>query len=711
MPARVKRGRAGFRWWGFIRSEPLNRKGGNYFSVMRLPLAALALFVASPAAGQSCPATPTALVLSGGGAKGLAHIGVLKALDSLGIRPDIIVGSSMGAIVGGLYASGYTARDIDSLARNLPLTRLFRTYEPRVPSSLGLLQPAIVWEDESAGLVFQRAAVLESEVNALLNAGFLRGNLIARGTFDSLPIPFRAVATDLLSGEPVVFATGDLAQAVRASAAIPFLFEPEYVGGRYLGDGGLSANVPIAVARGQGAVRLIVSFTTEGRPDSLDLQSTLVLVDHLIGNLFRQPSDSLGPEDVPIRPDVEGFQSLNFSSPAITALIARGFSAALEQLHAARCLPRRRPSLPAREWPVLRDFSVADAAPGDSSIFRKLLRLAPGKRLDVPALQGRLRRLGASDRYTSVWLFPRGTRDSVSFRITPNLAPARVVAVGAAYDNDLGGRIWLGQVNRHVLQRNLEVASAAMLGELQQEVFTRVHLTSATGPTLVPAIELRASRELVRRFDDGEELSPAKVHEGTAFAGVAVTWAGSWHGSLGVEGGLWEAPGSRGRSAVGPRLSVIKAGRMAEPLFQLDATANSVYRRLEIAGVATIRFGRLQVRPRLRYGLGDSLPAQHRFLFGGLDGFAGLHIGELRSERELFGSLVLLYPLKGQLLLRIEPMIGAAGGTSGLLPDTDPVTGIRMGLNLNSGLGPIRVEYGVSEGGRDGLLVRLGRWF
>jgi predicted acylesterase/phospholipase RssA len=679
---------------------------------MRLVLAILALFVTSlPASGQTCPAVRTALVLSGGGAKGLAHIGVLKALDSLGIRPNIVVGSSMGAIIGGLYASGYTGREIDSLARNLPLTRLFRTYEPRVPTSLGLLPPAIVWEEEAGGLAFQRAAVLESEVNALLNAGFLRGNLVARGTFDSLPIPFRAVATDLLSGTPHVFATGDLAQAVRASAAIPLLFEPEFVEGRYLGDGGLSANVPISVARREGAVRLIVSYTTERMPDSLNLQSTFVLIDHLIGNLFRQPSDSLGSSDLPIRPDVEGFRSLNFSTPAVTALIARGFEAAMEGLRSAECLPRGDAPVPVERWPVLGAFTVATGTPGDSAIFQQLLRLAPGEPIDVRALQRRLRSLGTSERYSSVWLFPRGSRDSVSFQVTPHLAPARVVAIGAAYDNDLGGRIWLGQVNRRVLGRNLEVSSAVFLGELHQGLSSGLRLTSAMGPTFLPAVELQASRELVRRFDDGDELSPLKVLEGVAFAGVNVSWRGSWHGSVGVEGTLWDAPGARGRSALGPRLSVLKASRLAEPLFRLEAVANSEFQRLEMDGIATVRIGRLQIRPHVRYGVGESLPAQRQFVFGGVDGFAGRHIGELRSERELFGSLVILHPLKGQLLLRIEPMIGRIGGNSGLLPEGETFAGIRMGLNLATGLGPIRVEYGISDGVRDGLLVRLGRWF
>src|SRR5512132_4584990 len=96
--------------------------------------------LAGPARAQSCPSLPTALVLSGGGAKGLAHIGVLRTLDSLGIRPDLVVGTSMGAVVGALYASGYSGRELDSLARAIPLAELFRSYQPRAPRSLGPLQ-------------------------------------------------------------------------------------------------------------------------------------------------------------------------------------------------------------------------------------------------------------------------------------------------------------------------------------------------------------------------------------------------------------------------------------------------------------------------------------------------------------------------------------------------------------------------------------------
>ncbi|HEX5963258.1 MAG TPA: patatin-like phospholipase family protein, partial [Gemmatimonadales bacterium] len=153
------------------------------------------LFAASVAAtpmdGQTCRPVRTALVLSGGGAKGLAHIGVLRVLDSLGARPDLVVGSSVGAIIGGMYASGYSGREIDSIARSLPMADLFRTYQPRAPRSLGQLQPLVVWEQGERRFYLQNAAVAETEVNALVNTAMLRGNLLARGNFDSLPIPFR----------------------------------------------------------------------------------------------------------------------------------------------------------------------------------------------------------------------------------------------------------------------------------------------------------------------------------------------------------------------------------------------------------------------------------------------------------------------------------------------------------------------------------------
>src|SRR3954467_12452550 len=269
--------------------------------MLRLFLLITSLVSVAPAAAQTCRPARTALVLSGGGAKGLAHIGVLRVLDSLGIRPDLIVGSSMGAIIGGMYASGYTGREIDSLARSLPISDLFRTYQPRGPRSWGPVQPLLLWEQGQRGFNLQSASVAETAVNALVNAAMLRGNLLARGNFDSLPIPFRAVATDLSNRSVVVLSSGDLARAVRVSFSIPLIFAPESLDGRVLADGGLSANIPVTVARDAGAQRVIVSDATERLADSLDLYSPIVLADRLLGFLFQQTGDTLRPGDVLVR--------------------------------------------------------------------------------------------------------------------------------------------------------------------------------------------------------------------------------------------------------------------------------------------------------------------------------------------------------------------------------------------------------------------------
>ncbi|PJB70308.1 MAG: NTE family protein, partial [Armatimonadetes bacterium CG_4_9_14_3_um_filter_58_7] len=119
----------------------------------------------------------------------------------------------MGAIIGGMYASGYPARIIDSLARILPLPSLFRRYAPGRRLAWGNLLPVVAWEQGVGGFSLQTAAIREREVNALFNAALLRGNLLARGDFARLPIPFRAVATDLRDRAAIPLDSGDLAQA------------------------------------------------------------------------------------------------------------------------------------------------------------------------------------------------------------------------------------------------------------------------------------------------------------------------------------------------------------------------------------------------------------------------------------------------------------------------------------------------------------------
>src|ERR1041384_8041029 len=193
-----------------------------------------------------------------GGARGSPPVRGLEARDSLGVRPDLVVGTSIGAIVGALYASGLSGREIDSLTRSLPLVELVRNVSNRTPHVWGSLLPLVLWEQGAHRFSVATEGLHELRTNAVLNRILLRGNLPARGDYDRLPIRFPAVATDLRSRETVVLDGGDLAQAVRASSAIPLVFTPERIGDRILVDGGISANLPVAAARAAGARRVIV---------------------------------------------------------------------------------------------------------------------------------------------------------------------------------------------------------------------------------------------------------------------------------------------------------------------------------------------------------------------------------------------------------------------------------------------------------------------
>jgi NTE family protein len=670
------------------------------------------LLVAPPLRAQACVAEKTALVLSGGGAKGLAHIGVLRVLDSLGVRPDLIVGTSMGAMIGGMYASGYTGREIDSLARALPMTGLFRTYQPLAPRSLGLLQPLVVLEQGTGRFILQTATIREPEVNALVNAAMLRGNLLARGDFDSLPIPFRAVATDLANRAPVVLASGDLAQAVRASFAIPLIFSPESLAGRLLADGGLSANIPIAVARNAGAKRIIVSDATEQLTDSIDLYSPLVLADRLLGFLFRQPADSLNDGDILVRPEVQGFQSLNFSPARVDRLIRNGTTAADSVLSRARCLsaPRAesRASLPTQIGSV----RIASASASERLALMRLLGLGLSDTLDLPLLRSRLQALGQTEAFRSVWLSPRAAGDTTSFDVNVQRGPRRVAGLGLAYDNELGGRMWAGAVERRLFNRALEGSTALLLGDFRQELLFGLRRNYQLGRQLMtPTVTARLGLEAVRRFDaEGEELDEADTREAIGFVGVERALQQNAQVRLGLVGHAWHEPGSS-RSTIGATLTGVLTTASRVPVIQSGLVWTGLYQRVDFDGSTSIRAGSLTLHPRIRLGWGEDLPLQAGFPLGGDDGFPGLHLGERRGDREAFLSLTTTYNLSGPFLAGLELAGGRSAQGGPFLDSENWLAGIRAGLAASTPVGPIRVAYGLSNGGRTAVFVRLGRWF
>ena len=198
-----------------------------------------------------------ALVLSGGGARGFAHIPIIEELERRGIVPDMVIGASMGALVGALYASGYTSQDMYALIDDTDfMNAVFNLSQPaekvldRAYDSIGDPNFSIDFTEDGIG----RADALldDSKVNLILHESLSRVEDI--GSFDDLAIPFRCVGTDFRSGEGIVFSSGSLYDALRSSMSMPFVFPVvQLEDGRYVVDGGVYDNLPIELARSMGA--------------------------------------------------------------------------------------------------------------------------------------------------------------------------------------------------------------------------------------------------------------------------------------------------------------------------------------------------------------------------------------------------------------------------------------------------------------------------
>tara|TARA_R110002096_G_scaffold426421_1_gene636217 strand:- start:107915 stop:110104 length:2190 start_codon:yes stop_codon:yes gene_type:complete len=274
------------------------------------------------------------LVLSGGGARGAAHVGVLKILEENKIPVDMIAGTSFGAIVGGLYAAGYTANELESILENIDWQETLSNSAPRRQKSFRRKQ------DDEGFLIKFKVGYEDGDLklpSGLITPNNLRltlGDLINQKTqvveFDQLAIPFRAVATNLENGEEVVLNNGSLASAMVASMTVPALFPPVELNGLLLVDGGVANNIPINVARAMGADIVIVVDISTPLLKKDEITSFTSVIDQLTMLQSYKASaaqlSTLTEQDILIRPDLENVGFVDFEN-AIDA-IPRGVEAA-----------------------------------------------------------------------------------------------------------------------------------------------------------------------------------------------------------------------------------------------------------------------------------------------------------------------------------------------------------------------------------------------
>ena len=310
-------------------------------------IVAAALLCSSVSAEQETqPRKKVGVVLSGGGAKGMAHIGVLKVLERAGIPVDIVTGTSMGSIIGGLYAIGYNANALDSMVRVQDWGYLISDRENLSNQSLSDRKKQYTYlfsTEKAAGKSNRNAGGLIQGRH--LNELFQR---VCTGYTDSLdfskdlPIPFACVATDIMTNTEVVFHKGRLPQAMRASMAIPAAFSPVRIGDMVLVDGGMRNNYPADVAREMGA-DILIGVTLSGKPKTADdITGTMSVIGQIIDvNCVNKYDENIAITDLHMNVDPHSFGTVSFTPDAIDSLIRYGEEEAMRHWDQIMALKQR----------------------------------------------------------------------------------------------------------------------------------------------------------------------------------------------------------------------------------------------------------------------------------------------------------------------------------------------------------------------------------
>lgn len=286
------------------------------------------------------------LVLSGGGAKGLAHIGALKTLDSLGVKVDYIAGTSMGAIVGSLYASGYTGMQLDSIFREIDFDKLIADELPRASKTFYEKENS---EKYAISIPFDNFKI---QIPSALSRGQNVFNLLSRlmlhvsdvDDFANLPIPFFCIATNIETGEPVILDSGSLAQAVKASGALPSLFQPVILNDQILIDGGVVNNYPIDELKAKGMDIIIGVDVQDDLATKDDLKSAPeILIQINNYRTIRDMREKSVKTDIYIKPDIREFTVVSFDEG--DEIIRRGKKAALDKVNELNILVEQKGKL------------------------------------------------------------------------------------------------------------------------------------------------------------------------------------------------------------------------------------------------------------------------------------------------------------------------------------------------------------------------------
>jgi NTE family protein len=696
-------------------------------------VAALSL-VARAHAQQPVPASDNTVrraprigvVLSGGGAKGLAHIGVLRVLEAQGIVPDVVTGTSMGALVGGLYAIGYSAAALDSIVTSLEWASYFRDVPERPRLTLDR-------RFSSERTIFTLPL---DQFRITLPSGAISGEriwqLLARLTwpvqterdFRRLPKPFVATATDIETGETIVLDHGSLAEALRASMSIPGLFSPVSVDGRLLIDGGITRNLPARDARALGADILVCSDVTDPLHPASRLRS---LVDVLLQTVTIYSNASNASErvlcDIDIRPNTTGLTAADFDRAALW--IARGSEAAVAVLPQLRDLAARVAATPAAGRRPRSDSvhiaavvieGVSDAA---ARIVRRQLRMPNVGYVTPEQLDAAVQRSYATDLFDQVHYRLDARGNDTVVVVTATARRQDRVGLGLRYDDVYGtsllitarlrNRVGFGSVS----DLNLRLGDQLRLALQHVNVGGTRPLFAGAGVSFVrtPVPLYTGDRKIAAEHFD--------VLTATALAGLLL----GDRGAVGVEvkeEHARSATNSGGIDSTDDRTfatgaTVLRWDSFDRPAFPTRGSSLSLRSEYAIGGarfaqhvasgaVALPLTRRLTALGRASAGAssgGSKLPPHYRFALGGTYpapifpetqiAFAGLRLQQRVGTAVSRAGVGLQWEMRRDIFATVRTDVGYAGGAL-TLDRAVYESGVGVALGMLTALGPLELS-------------------
>ncbi len=715
---------------------------------------------------ESAGARPaTALVLSGGGARGFAHLGVLRVLEELHVPVDCVVGTSMGSFLGGLYASGYSVSEMEAELLAVDWRDVFTERPPRQNVPFRRKQddglPLIDFEMAIAdGLQFQAGLISGQKLGVLLQSLTFHAATVER--FDELPLPFRAVATDLQTGEPVAIGHGNLGTAMRASMAVPSILAPVEVEGRSLVDGGMVMNLPVNLALEMGAERILAVDVSSPLGDLSKYSVFGVAAQSLSiygqGNV-RLQIELLVDQDVLIVPGLDGITAGSFDLQDLRRAIASGENAArsasqrlaefsVSERDYQRFLVRQRRDVDRLvvDRTVDRVRIVGNERVSTRQI-RARLETRAGEPLELPRLRRDLSRVYEVGEFQQVaFRLVDESDDSATLEIRVEEKPwgPNYLRFGLALESNLRGR---GHFSA------LAQLTKSQLNALGGEWKTRISVGSVDGlfTELYQPLGPRGigfAALAVDYFDtetsalsaEGElgliELEVAKV---SLDVGIQFSHFGEFRlgalvgrgdvdvltdtGSFGFELGGWRTALALDRldNANFPKQG---GALFVEAFFSREALGADIdYDKLDLFAIRAASFG--QERKNSLVGWFDGTtnfdtdaPFFDGSELGGLLSLSGLDPGSLRDDTggvlsTLFFRQIAPLPQAFGSALYLGGSV-EAGGVWPSLSDVD-VSDLSWAGSLLVGadtkLGPLYLAYGRAEGGQDAFYFFLGRLF